>query len=161
TSEWFLDEDIGRWPGLSHEGNGMNTYVDVEAVRAAKPYGLEYLLKEAWDRAQKINSKGIPVCGVTAWSLLGAFDWNTLLTSESHIYEPGVFDIRCNTPRPTAMSSLIKSLAHKEKYDHPLLRQQGWWHHSFKNFKPNINNHHANPLIIIGSNGTLGNAFKK
>ena len=31
---------------------------------------------------------------VTAWSLLGAFDWNSLLTLEAGHYEPGVFDVR-------------------------------------------------------------------
>lgn len=190
TSERFLDKNIKNWPGLNHDGNGVDRYVDVEAVRAVKPFGLEYLLKEAWNRykiplaltevhlnctreeqlrwfkeawdiAQKVNNEGIPVYGVTAWSLLGAFDWNSLLTLENHRYEPGVFDITNNELRPTAISSLLQSFSHKNKYDHPLLSQQGWWHYSYKNQKRDNDQHGPNPLIIVGGNGTLGNAFKK
>lgn len=190
TSERFLDENIKRWPTHVCGGNGVHDYVDVEAVRAVKPYGLEYLLKEAWRRyeiplaltevhlnctreeqlrwfreawniAQKISKEGIPVCGVTAWSLLGAYDWNSLLTTENKTYESGVFDIRNNQLRPTAISALLQSFTNKNNYDHPLLRESGWWHYTFKKeFKKN-NPAAENPLIIIGGNGTLGCAFKK
>jgi dTDP-4-dehydrorhamnose reductase len=34
------------------------------------------------------------VLAVTAWSLLGAYDWSSLLTREEGAYEAGVFDLR-------------------------------------------------------------------
>jgi dTDP-4-dehydrorhamnose reductase len=39
------------------------------------------------------------VRAVTAWSLLGAYDWTSLLTREDGVYECGVFDLR-GTPPP-------------------------------------------------------------
>jgi dTDP-4-dehydrorhamnose reductase len=50
TSERYLDEHHSRWPVENQGGNGRHLYADVPAVRAVKPFGLYYLLKEAWSR---------------------------------------------------------------------------------------------------------------
>ena len=48
----------------------------------------------AWQATQTARRAGIDVRAVTAWSLFGAFDWNSLLTRSDHNYECGVFDTR-------------------------------------------------------------------
>jgi hypothetical protein len=65
--------------------------------------------------------------GLTVWSLLGAFDWDNLLTQDGASYEPGVFDVRGGQPRPTALYHMVKSLIHEGHYAHPVLEGPGWW----------------------------------
>ncbi len=53
TSERFLDHRIGRYPGVAPGTNGVDTYVDVEAVRIARlggEVGTGRRLREAWLR---------------------------------------------------------------------------------------------------------------
>ena len=76
---------------------------------------------EAWDAVNALKRDGVDVRGITAWSILGAYDWNTLLTQENNFYESGVFDVRSGQPRPTALAWLIKQLAKGEASDHPVL----------------------------------------
>lgn len=129
-------------------------------------------LAETWRSCVELNQSGIPVEAVTVWSLLGAFGWNKLLTEPHGEYETGVFDIRQGTARPTALASLVKSLANNKLPDHPMLKMEGWWkrplrfiHHdsppsdsmlnNFFNSRPN------KKLLIIGKTGTLGRAFAR
>ncbi|MDQ6622315.1 MAG: family 1 glycosylhydrolase, partial [Verrucomicrobiota bacterium] len=49
-------------------------------------------LAEIWRAAQTIRAEGHDVRAVTAWSLLGAFDWDNLLTRDDGGYESGAFD---------------------------------------------------------------------
>ncbi len=188
TSERYLDEHLHNWPEEYHGGNNRQKYADVPAVRALKPKGLYNLLMEAWNRyhlpfaltevhinctreeqlrwfkeaydiACRIRKEGFPFVAITAWSLLGAFDWNSLVTCENNSYEAGAFDISNNQTRVTAMAGLIRSLSTEQKSEHPLLNQQGWWHYSYnpiirKSITP------SSPLLILGGNGTLGTAFR-
>ncbi len=189
TSERYLDEKLENYPINIHGGNGIHTYADVAAVRVIKMAGLKSLLREAWERFRipmaltevhihctreeqlrwlieawdnccELKKEGINIKAVTAWSLLGAYDWNNLLTREEKIYESGVFDATKNKLRPTAVAKLVYSLAHGTSYDPPVIHEKGWWHQSHhkgnKSFSSGVS-----PLIILGSNGTLGNAFMK
>jgi dTDP-4-dehydrorhamnose reductase len=166
TSERYLDEDVAAYPGHTHGGNGIHVYADVEAVRVKKPAGIGRLLVEAWDRFHLplaiteahlhcdevqqgrwfkeiwdacclARHRGLDLKAVTAWSLLGAYDWNSLLTKNEQVYEPGVFDISNNVLQPTLTASLIASLANQGFCDHPLLEQKGWWHHNDRFIKSN------------------------
>ena len=56
--------------------------------------------------------------------LLGAFDWNRLVTVETGWYEPGVFDVRSAVPRRTALGDMMRSLAARGRFEHPLLRER-------------------------------------
>jgi dTDP-4-dehydrorhamnose reductase len=51
TSERFLDEDLSKYPGHYHGGNGLHRYADIETVKVhlGEPNGPELLLKEAWE----------------------------------------------------------------------------------------------------------------
>ncbi|PSB22536.1 dTDP-4-dehydrorhamnose reductase [filamentous cyanobacterium CCP1] len=84
-------------------------------------------LQEVWDAAQSVRQDGIAVRAVTVWSLLGAYDWNSLVTRSNGFYEPGVFDLRSPTPRSTALAEMIRYLSQNQPYPHPLLAVPGWW----------------------------------
>jgi dTDP-4-dehydrorhamnose reductase len=64
---------------------------------------------------------------VTVWSLLGAYDWNSLLTRDVGHYEAGAFDVRGGLPRPTQLARLAKHLAAGQPFKHPVLQSLGWW----------------------------------
>ena len=74
-------------------------------------------------------------------------------------YESGAFDVLRNNLRPTALSKLIRSTAGNIEYKHPLLYQKGWWNKT--NVKDAALFKKQTPLLIIGKNGTLGNAFAR
>lgn len=191
TSERFLDENFKKYPLNTHGGNGIHQYADVEAVRCIKPAGLKSLLTEAWERFHipmaltevhlnctreeqlrwfkeawhqsiELRKNGVEVKAITAWSMLGAFDWNSLLTREERSYESGVFHVTGKKLRPTAVAKMVSSLAHLGKYDHPVIHEKGWWQKSYPDCEiSSFNSPVSTPLIIFGSNGTLGTAFQK
>lgn len=128
-------------------------------------------LFEAWQIAQAQRARGVPVLAVTAWSLLGAYDWNSLLTVADGHYESGVFDIGSGTPRATAIAPMLRSLAAGETPTHPVLQQPGWWADDRRLLyparrvrpaparRPARRRGGARPLLITGGTGTLGRAF--
>jgi dTDP-4-dehydrorhamnose reductase len=157
TSERYLDEKLHRYPLHTHGGNKEHLYADTEAVRAQKGAGLSALLQEAWQRYHstlaitechigcaeeeqvrwfketwdsccKLKNQGVDISAVTAWSLLGAYDWNSLLTKQNMHYEAGVFDVSDQYLRSTALAKMMKLLATGSEYDYPLVSQKGWWH---------------------------------
>jgi dTDP-4-dehydrorhamnose reductase len=190
TSERYLDKRVSRFPRENRGGNRWDVYADVPAVRARKPSGLKKLLEEAWERFKlpmaltevhmnctreeqmrwfkeawdiccSLKKSGINIKAVTAWSLLGAYDWDSLLMREQGHYESGVFDINKTRLRSTALTKLVTSLANTGDYQHPLLEEKGWWHRSYPKHNNQFNNSKRLPLLIFGSTGTLGTAFVK
>jgi dTDP-4-dehydrorhamnose reductase len=156
TSERYLDENLHSYPPAAHGGNGRHNYADAEAVRSGHMQGIETLLQEAWKRYHlplavtechlcctpdeqarwlyenynacvNLVSKGIDIRAFTAWCLLGAFDWNSLLVRQDYCYECGVFDIREKNPVPGLLAKMIKSLCVDGDYEHTLLAKPGWW----------------------------------
>ncbi|MEJ7646410.1 MAG: family 1 glycosylhydrolase [Chryseolinea sp.] len=186
TSERFLDHHTERYPNVTPGGNGIHSYVDVEAARTGHSQGLEILLQEAWNRLQipmaiteahlactreeqmrwfkeiwdaacRCNEQGIPVKAVTAWALFGARDWNSLLTREAGHYESGAFDIR-GPIRRTALAKMMTVLGSRGQFEHPLLEDKGWWHQGIQR---KVQTTQRKPLLIIGKNGTLATAFSR
>lgn len=190
TSERYLDEDVDKFPAAHKGSNHIHEYADIDAARAISTEGIGQILteawhryhlpmavteahlhctredqlrwfKEIWDNCCSLVKDGIDIKAVTAWSLLGAYDWNSLLVRDDGSYETGVFDLVNESRRPTAMVKLIKSLGIEGQYEHPLLNNKGWWHRhnpalKHKYIQPPV----TAPLLIIG-NGTLGNAFER
>ncbi|MDT7541604.1 MAG: dTDP-4-dehydrorhamnose reductase [Acidobacteriota bacterium] len=139
-------------------------------------------LKEVWDAAKGLRDENVDVRAVTAWSLLGAFDWNSLLTRDENFYEPGVFDVRSKQPRPTALARMARDLAAGREHDHPALDSPGWWRRLDRLLYPAVRRsssgsarkevarerefdvdtkHSARTLVIAGATGTLGRAFAR
>ena len=132
-------------------------------------------LKEVWDAAETLRREGADIRAVTVWSLLGAYDWDSLLTKQRNSYEPGVFDLRSPAPRPTALATMTRNLATTGTHDHPVLRGPGWWRRPERlAYRPvatggggtalDRDSPHglsAAPLLIVGAGAPLGDAFAR
>lgn len=125
-------------------------------------------LSQMWQAASRLREEGADIRAVTAWSLFGCVDWNSLLMQYNGFYESGVFDVRGNSVRPTALANAVASLAKTGKFDHPVLDGQGWWQRPDRFFTPPAS-HIVAPrvvssvrkLIITGGSGTLGRALSR
>ncbi|SNB47505.1 family 1 glycosylhydrolase [Geobacter sp. DSM 9736] len=128
---------------------------------------------EAWQAAVKLKNSGVEVRAVTAWSLLGAFDWNRLLREEKGFYEPGVYDVRGQAPRCTALGRMLRSLSKSGTFDHPVLTAPGWWRRDDRFFHEDCRSSvispfaakkessRERPLLVVGRTGTLGQGFAR
>jgi dTDP-4-dehydrorhamnose reductase len=202
SSERFLDHRTQRYPGVAAGGNGRHRYVDVPAVRVpGGAEGPGALLREAWNRyrlplavteahngctreeqvrwfveiwdaASDLRQSGVDLRAVTAWALLGSYDWDSLVTTPRGNYEAGVFDVRTVPPRRTLLAPVLSSLARGERPVHPVLATAGWWHRPSRFLRPPTllrpdaaesgrQTDSAPPLAIIGATGTLGRAFAR
>jgi dTDP-4-dehydrorhamnose reductase len=124
-------------------------------------------LVEAWTGANRARERGADVRAITAWSLLGSFDWDSLVTQQRGHYEPGAFDVRGDTPRPTALAEAIRDLSAGRVPEHPAVANHGWWRKPTRllwgpgassAFEPPLS---GAPLLVIGGRGTLGRAFRR
>jgi dTDP-4-dehydrorhamnose reductase len=138
-------------------------------------------LKEAWEAVCSLHAEGADVRALTVWSLLGAYDWNTLVTADRGFYEPGAFDMRASRPRRTALAQMTHALATRGAFEHPVLASPGWWRREqrlWPNFAASLHGNSmapqelgfpsgpgehqtARPLLITGATGTLGRAFAR
>ena len=193
TSERYLDENRSLYSPSTYGGNKRHRYADTEAVRKGQCKGLKILLEEAWNRYKiplavtechlnctreeqlrwfrenylaccELKKDGVDIRAITAWSLLGAYDWNSLLTKQNNHYEPGIFDVSDGKPRATALAKMISTLSRGGNYETPLMELPGWWHQpdgqqlytSIAKIAATVS-----PLLIIGKTGTLGRAFER
>jgi len=130
--------------------------VEAVRVLAQGPAGLEALLREAWARYRRplavtevhlgctvdeqirwlveawgatcaARASGVDMRAVTAWALLGSFDWPSLLTREEGRYEPGVFDVSSGVPRPTPLAEVVSTLARGRRPALAAATGLGWW----------------------------------
>ena len=129
---------------------------------------------DAWQAGLNLRADGIDFRAVTAWSLLGAFDWNSLLVSSCGYYESGVFDLRGPMPRPTALANMLKELSAGRTPDHPVLDGPGWWQRPERlvcgpsraasveaSTRRSINHPPGRALLVVGAKGRLGSAFAR
>lgn len=206
TSNRHLDTDLDRYPPETWGGNGRHRYADVAAVRVLEePAGPAQLLEEAWERyrlpiavteahlgctreeqlrwlrdmwnaAHQARARGADVRAVTAWALLGAYDWDSLLTRSAGHYEPGAFDVRGPAPRLTAVGRLIGELATGRQPSAQVAGAPGWWRRPIR-----FAYGHAGPLpdsprtsgalravsrtdrpiLVTGAGGTLATAVER
>jgi dTDP-4-dehydrorhamnose reductase len=136
-------------------------------------------LIEAWDAAHQLYGDGIDVRAVTAWSLLGSYNWNTLVTQDTGHYESGVYEVNSNRPRATALATAVRELSCGKEVAHSVLGGRPWWRRSDRFYYPSIQatsdtsesatrypnvdpNGEASrpPILIVGGRGTLGAAFE-
>ena len=122
-------------------------------------------LLEAWRGAEAARRSGADVRAVTAWALLGSFNWSSLVTRDDGQYEPGAFDVRGGVPRSTAIAGVISSLARGQTPQHPALDGTGWWRRSNRLFDAPPRSEHRftrdRPILIVGRTGTLAHAFHR
>jgi dTDP-4-dehydrorhamnose reductase len=204
TSERFIDHRVELYPGMHSAAEGPFVNLEAVRVLKQAPIGIVTLLEQAWRRyattlaitechngctrdeqirwiletwksAEWLRQRGIPVEAVTAWSLLGAFDWNHLVTVERGDYEPGAFDIRSGVPRATAVAHLLRNLSARSEPTLIGLSSPGWWRRDERLFypapaelaasprkmQPPVRNRVERPLLITGKTGTLGQALAR
>ncbi|HEY0063980.1 MAG TPA: family 1 glycosylhydrolase [Telluria sp.] len=134
-------------------------------------------LHEIWEACKHAQRGGVDVRAVTVWSLLGAFDWNSLVTAQHGYYEPGPFDLRGGSPRPTALARMMQALAKGQSPADPVLQGKGWWRRPARFLCPPVATSDAvasisadchmewrgapAPILISGASGTLGRAFAR
>lgn len=125
-------------------------------------------LQEMWQAAHTLRSEGADLRAVTAWSIFGCVDWNSLLTQNNGCYESGLFDVREKSVRPTALATAAASLAKTGSFDHPVLDGLGWWHRPDRFFFQPAQSisasqivKSARKLVITGGRGTLGRALSR
>lgn len=122
-----------------------------------------------YDSCERAKKKGANIVAITAWSLLGSYDWNSLCTREDFFYEPGVYDLRSadGLPRPTGITRLIRELSTMGATELPLLETKAIWHTPRRIlFAPKPGAHsmlssEGKPLLITGATGTLGKTFAR
>ena len=86
-------------------------------------------LNEAWTTCALLAGTGVDIAAVTAWALLGCYDWDSLLTTRRGNYEPGAFSVHNGVPEPTALAGYICGLTSGE-FDEDvaqLVSIDGWW----------------------------------
>ena len=157
------------------ERYGLPIAITEAHIDANREDQLRWLL-EIWNSALKARQQGVDVRAVTVWALLGSFDWNCLVTECRGYYEPGPFDVRGGTPRPTAVATLMRELASKRPLSNPVLQGEGWWRRPGRFWcKPvatrtavadiavrsQFKSNRVQPILIPGATGTLGSAFKR
>jgi dTDP-4-dehydrorhamnose reductase len=133
-------------------------------------------VRESWDTARRLRGRGVDVRAVTAWALLGTYDWNSLLTRHVGHYEAGAFDVRTGEPRPTVIAAELARLGTGRGAPHPATQGPGWWRRDIRlEFRPVFRtvdtpepraewrspDRPAQPLLILGATGTLGMALAR
>jgi dTDP-4-dehydrorhamnose reductase len=108
-------------------------------------------LSQVWQEANRLEESGVDIRAVTIWSLLGAWDWHCLVTREEGHYEPGVFDIRGPSPRPTALASLARSLAAGELPGWKAASRPGWWERPERLLYPPVDREGNDVLQVHGA----------
>ncbi|MDP2315224.1 MAG: family 1 glycosylhydrolase [Pseudomonadota bacterium] len=124
-------------------------------------------LQAAWQGAEAARAEGVDVRAVTAWSLFGAHDWDSLVTQVRGGYEPGAFDVRGGLPRETALGGLVRDLATGTPPQHPALGTDGWWTQPTRLSYPAVGpvspppraRGKRLPLLLLGAESLLGQAL--
>ena len=123
-------------------------------------------LHQAWRSAEAVRSEGHEVRAVTCWAAFGSFDWDSLVTRTRGHYESGLWDVRSEPPRPTALVALARQLATGQAPTHPVLDGPGWWQRALRHEYPPYGDVEAysvrgRSLLVIGATGALGQAFAR
>ncbi|MET0638010.1 MAG: family 1 glycosylhydrolase [Chitinophagaceae bacterium] len=188
TSERYLvTASDGQFQGFS--GTALS-YEDQVAVRHGKARGLKSLLiqafnryqfpmaitechlscsreeqlrwfKEVWEACNDLKKSGFNLRAVTSWSVMGAIDWNSLVTQDNKFYESGAFDISGGMTRPTALAGMIKTLLSGRRFDHPLLYNRGWWDRNQRRAFDSHPQRKIAPLLLIGERRLILEAFER
>jgi beta-glucosidase/6-phospho-beta-glucosidase/beta-galactosidase len=82
-------------------------------------------LLDAFEAISAVRDEGVDARALTVWSLLGAVDWDSLLTRPAGHYEAGVFDVLDGEPQPTPLAATVSALCDGGPSSFPL--SDGWW----------------------------------
>ncbi|MCC2978015.1 family 1 glycosylhydrolase [Sphingomonas sp. PL-96] len=176
----FADRELGEIDGVVHVDVDAIAHIGEDAVgfaalleQAWQRYRLPVAVTEChlggtrddqarwfvevWELASDLRRRGVDLRAVTVWSLLGAWDWNRMVTRPVGHYESGVFDVRMGSPRPTMMARVLKDLAQGRQPDVPGLGTPGWWRKDQGFARASAVRGSSAPILIVGT-GALAEA---
>lgn len=203
TSIRFLDHRRERYPDWTI-GPDEHADMDAVRILQPNPIGLGALLRqtwaryglpiavtechngctreeqmrwlfEAWRTCSDLQAEGVDVRALTAWALLGGYDWSSLITKAAGKYEVGPFDVRTGEARPTAIVDMLRRLGAGETPEQveaalPYLATPGWWRRDIRlEHRPYAGGSdgaalltpfvaHGPPILILGG-GALAQEF--
>jgi dTDP-4-dehydrorhamnose reductase len=203
TSDRFVDHRLELYPDLKKPEVGFHDFTATRVMDPPPP-GLASALRQAWHRygipvavteshlgctreeqmrwlaeswgtCLKLNDEGVDVRALTAWALLGNYDWCSLLTVHANRYEGGPFDVRAGVPRPTALTRVLKAFGGDAQAQdwldsHPAMGRPGWWRRDIRlehapyvwtERTPDVEEKAGQPILITGASGTLGQALAR
>jgi dTDP-4-dehydrorhamnose reductase len=161
----YADVDAVRVPGIGLRGHsnvlleasrryGLPLAITEAHLGCTREEQIRWLL-EAWRGAHDAAVHGADIRAVTAWALLGSWNWDSLLRRiDPTVYEPGAFDVEDGARRQTAIGRTIAQLAAGREPDHPVVAVPGWWRREADALPAS-----AQPIVITGAGGTLGRAL--
>jgi dTDP-4-dehydrorhamnose reductase len=202
TSDRFVDDRLDHYPDKIKPDVGFHD-LTASRVMDPPPPGLESVLRQTWERygipmavteshlgctreeqmrwlteswatCAKLEAEGVELVALTAWALLGNYDWCSLLTRQANHYEGGPFDVRTGELRPTALTRVLKAFGGDEEAKawvdaHPALGRSGWWRRPIRlehapylwtdRKEPEMKECAGAPILITGARGTLGQAL--
>jgi dTDP-4-dehydrorhamnose reductase len=87
---------------------------------------------DAWQAARLQQNCGVNLVAVTSWALLGAYDWDSLLTENNDHYERGAFELRNGQPEATPLANFLRTLGTDQTYGSLNLHNDAtaWWKNS-------------------------------
>jgi len=103
------------------------TLAVTECHLASEPDEQMRWFEECWAVAHGLAAEGVPIEAVTAWSLLGAVDWDSLLTHDAGRYEPGVFDVASGLPQERPLAGRLRELSGRAEPRPFVPDGVGWW----------------------------------
>ncbi len=102
---------------------------------------------ECWRAACDLTDEGVPIEAVTAWALLGAVDWDSLLTNRRGRYEPGAFDVSSGRPVAGAFAAWLRESGSRRGADQASDCGIGWWSRDDRRcFHPECDNAATAPM---------------
>jgi dTDP-4-dehydrorhamnose reductase len=107
-------------------------------------------LSEVWRGAEDALAAGVDVRAVTAWGLLGLYNWSNLCTQDSDSYEPGVFNISNGSRKMTSLGTAVRQLATGRPLQHESLNSLGWWNKDSRFTLPLICAREIDPNTHLG-----------
>jgi dTDP-4-dehydrorhamnose reductase len=122
-------------------------------------------LHAAWQAALVLRREGMDVRAVTAPAAFGVHDWRSLAAGDAPPrYAPGLWDVRANEPRPTALAAMARGYARQGRFEHPVLEGPGRWQREGRFTHPPHGRVRSlpaagRPLLVAGGTGRLGQAF--
>jgi dTDP-4-dehydrorhamnose reductase len=123
-----LEEDLGLRPRIQEAWDRFHLPIAItEAHLGSAEDEQTRWLWDVWQAAQEQRESGVDLRAVTVWALLGSYDWDSLVVRDAGSYEPGVFDVSYDPPRPTALARLVSQLTRGEQPTEPTVLQSGWW----------------------------------
>ncbi len=106
-----------------------------EAFLGAPVHDQVRWVQTIWNAARAARARGIPVRSVTSWSLLGSYEWTSLVTRRSGAYEPGAFDLSTPGHPETEIAAWIRTTAAGLT---AATRPSGWWETSARLLFPPV-----------------------